>query len=494
MKKKWAAVALAMTMCVCLLTGCVSVNRDKDKAQIVAKVGDETLTKEQLYSQMQSYLSAYGVEDDLWDEGLDSQLREYMDEQGVTLAQSWMELRVAAAICDRDMPLTEEEIAEVEETYADAIDQVKTQLGYNSVSPESYEGNIDEDVDEFFRTYYATENAASYKEDLLRNRKYNKLYESTVKDVKAGDKALENRYKEDLAEQKETYEKTPSDFMTAITNESSGDYLLYKPENYLLVKQILIEYLPADKSKVEALSEEKTTLQEEVDTAQESLDTNQESRESEQSTYDAAKEAYDKAVSENDTATAEAKKQEMDASQEKLDAYDESIAKAQKDLDTKKPQLEAKETELSNAIQTAQANVQAKVDEAMQKAKDGEDFDALIEQYNTDPGMQGDTVTAKIGYVIAPDDTTYDEDFVAAARTLTKQGELAQTATAFGVHIIRLQMDAAAGELPYDQGGKEVVASKEDEVAKEEVWTEKMEQWAKELDAKVYESRVAFVK
>ena len=80
----------------------------------------------------------------------------------------------------------------------------------------------------------------------MRNQKYNKLYESTVKDVKAGDKALENRYKEDLAEQKETYEKTPSDFMTAITNESSGDYLLYKPENYLLVKQILIEYLPAD--------------------------------------------------------------------------------------------------------------------------------------------------------------------------------------------------------------------------------------------------------
>ncbi|MBS5518302.1 MAG: peptidylprolyl isomerase [Clostridiales bacterium] len=494
MKKKWAAAVLAMTMCVGLLTGCVSVNRDKDKAQIVAKVGDETLTKEQLYSQMQSYLSAYGMEDDLWDEGLDSQLREYMDEQGVTLAQSWMELRVAAAICDRDMPLTEEEIAEVEETYADAIDQVKTQLGYNSVSPESYEGNIDEDVDEFFRTYYATENAASYKEDLLRNQKYNKLYESTVKDVKAGDKALENRYKEDLAEQKETYEKTPSDFMTAITNESSGDYLLYKPENYLLVKQILIEYLPADKTKVETLSEEKTTLQEEVDTAQESLDTNQESKESEQSTYDAAKEAYDKAVSENDTATAETKKQEMDASQEKLDAYDESIAQAQKDLDTKKPQLEAKETELNNAIQTAQANVQAKVDEAMQKAKDGEDFDALIEQYNTDPGMQGDTVTAKIGYVIAPDDTTYDEDFVAAARTLTNKGDLTQTATTFGVHIIRLQMDAAAGELPYDQGGKEVVASKEDEVAKEEVWTEKMEQWAKELDAKVYESRVAFVK
>ena len=85
----------------------------------------------------------------------------------------------------------------------------------------------------------------------MRNQKYNKLYESTVKDVKAGDKALENRYKEDLAEQKETYEKTPSDFMTAITNESSGDYLLYKPENYLLVKQILIKYLPADKTKVE---------------------------------------------------------------------------------------------------------------------------------------------------------------------------------------------------------------------------------------------------
>ena len=83
---------------------------------------------------------------------------------------------------------------------------------------------------------------------------------------------------------------------------------------------------------------------------------------------------------------------------------------------------------------------------------------------------------------------------MAAARTLTNKGDLTQTATTFGVHIIRLQMAAAAGELPYDQGGKEVVASKEDEVAKEEVWTENMEQWAKELDAKVYESRVAFVK
>ncbi len=218
MKKRWAAVVLAMTMCLGMLTGCVSVNRDKDKAQVVAKIGEDVLTKEQLYSQMQAYLTAYGMEDDLWDEELDSELRGYMDEEGVSLAQNWMELRVAAAICDRDMPLTEEEIAEVEETYTDAVDQVKTQLGYNAASPESYEGNIDEDVDEFFKTYYATDSAASYKEDLLRNAKYNKLYESTVADVKAGDKALENRYKKDLAEQKETYEKTPSDFSTAITN------------------------------------------------------------------------------------------------------------------------------------------------------------------------------------------------------------------------------------------------------------------------------------
>ncbi len=92
-----------------------------------------------------------------------------MDEQGVTFGPKLMELRVAAAICDRDMPLTEEEIAEVEETYADAIDQVKTQLGYIRYRRESYEGNIDEDVDEFFRTHYATENAASYKEDLCAN-------------------------------------------------------------------------------------------------------------------------------------------------------------------------------------------------------------------------------------------------------------------------------------------------------------------------------------
>lgn len=494
MKQKWVALVLAAVLCTGALTGCVSVNRDKDKAQVVAKMGDETLTKEQLYAQLQAYLTMYGMEDDIWGEKLDSKVRSYMDEQGVTLAESWRDLRVAAAVCDRDMPLTEEEMAEVEETYTDAIDQVKTQLGYNAASPETYEGNIDEDVDKYFKTYYAADNAALYKEDLLRNKKYTKLYESTVKDVKAGDKALENRYKKDLAEQKSTYEKTPSDFSTAITNESAGDYLLYKPENYLLVKQVLIGYLPADKTAVEKLKEEVSTLDEEVTTAQSSLDTNKTDKDTEQATYDAAKEAYDAAVADNDTAVADSKKQEMDASQQKLDAYTESISKAQGDLDAKTPQLEAKKAELKTAIEKATANVQVKVDEVMQKAQNGEDFAALIEQYNTDPGMQGDTVTAKIGYVIAPDDTTYDEDFVAAARTMANKGDVTQVSTAFGVHILRMQMDTAAGDLPYEEGGKEVVASKEDETAKEEVWNDKMEAWAKELGAKVYENRIPYVK
>ena len=55
-------------------------------------------------------------------------------------------------------------------------------------------------------------------------------------------------------------------------------------------------------------------------------------------------------------------------------------------------------------------------------------------------------------------------------------------------------MDAAAGDLPYEEGGKEVVASQEDGVAQEEVWTEKMKQWAKEMNGKVYEGRIPFVK
>lgn len=494
MKTKWTALALAMMMCMGVLTGCVSVNRDKDKAQVVAQVGDQTLTKEQLYAKMQSYLTAYGADNDVWDEKLDSSMRDYLDEQGVTVAKNWMEVRVAAAICDRDMPLTEEETKEVDTSYEEILKQAKAQLGYDASSPESYQGNLEEDLDKLFQSYFGVDNAAAYKEELLLNKKYTKLKESTTKDVKAGDKALEKRYKEDLAKQKSTYEKTPSDFSSAITNESTGDYLLYKPENYLLVKQILIEYLPADKTAIDKLQEEYTELNTAVSTAQSSLDTNKSGKDTEQKTYDAAKQAYDKAVSKNDTATAESKKQEMDASQTKLSAYEESIASAQKELDAKKPLLDAKKAELKDAIATGKANVQAKVDEVMKKAQNGEDFDELIKQYNTDPGMQGDTVTAKIGYVIAPDDTTYDEDFVAAARTLKTKGELAETATSFGVHIIRLQMDAAAGDLPYEEGGKEVVASQEDGVAQEEVWTEKMKQWAKEMNGKVYEGRIPFVK
>ncbi|MFR6343410.1 MAG: hypothetical protein ACLUO4_00390 [Christensenellales bacterium] len=420
MKTKWTALALAMMMCMGVLTGCVSVNRDKDKAQVVAQVGDQTLTKEQLYAKMQSYLTAYGADNDVWDEKLDSSMRDYLDEQGVTVAKNWMEVRVAAAICDRDMPLTEEETKEVDTSYEEILKQAKAQLGYDASSPESYQGNLEEDLDKLFQSYFGVDNAAAYKEELLLNKKYTKLKESTTKDVKAGDKALEKRYKEDLAKQKSTYEKTPSDFSSTITNESTGDYLLYKPENYLLVKQILIEYLPADKTAIDKLQEEYTELNTAVSTAQSSLDTNKSGKDTEQKTYDAAKQAYDKAVSDNDTATAESKKQEMDASQTKLSAYTESIASAQKELDAKKPLLDAKKAELKAAIATGQANVKAKVDEVMKKAQNGEDFDALIEQYRS--GHAGDTVTAKIGYVIAPDNTTYDEDFVAAARTLKQRG------------------------------------------------------------------------
>ena len=316
MKTKWTALALAMIMCMGVLTGCVSVNRDKDKAQVVAQVGDQTLTKEQLYAKMQSYLTAYGADNDVWDEKLDSSMRDYLDEQGVTVAKNWMEVRVAAAICDRDMPLTEEETKEVDTSYEEILKQAKAQLGYDSSSPESYQGNLDK----LFQSYFGVDNAAAYKDELLLNKKYTKLKESTTKDVKAGDKALEKRYKEDLAKQKSTYEKTPSDFSSTITNESTGDYLLYKPENYLLVKQILIEYLPADKTAIDKLQEEYTELNTAVSTAQSSLDTNKSGKDTEQKTYDAAKQAYDKAVSDNDTATAESKKQEMDASQTKLSA------------------------------------------------------------------------------------------------------------------------------------------------------------------------------
>ena len=80
----------------------------------------------------------------------------------------------------------------------------------------------------------------------------------------------------------------------------------------------------------------------------------------------------------------------------------------------------------------------AKAQEVLDKAKAGEDFDALIEEYNTDPGME----TYTTGYYFGEGQMV--EPFEEAAYSL-ENGQISELVESdFGYHIIkRLPLDDA---------------------------------------------------
>ncbi|MDP3447952.1 MAG: peptidyl-prolyl cis-trans isomerase [Eubacteriales bacterium] len=77
----------------------------------------------------------------------------------------------------------------------------------------------------------------------------------------------------------------------------------------------------------------------------------------------------------------------------------------------------------------------------------GEDFEALLAEYNTDPGMQSEENAA--GY-LAGEGASFVEPFLNAALALTKDGDVsAPVESDFGWHIIKRVSTEPAREIPY---------------------------------------------
>jgi len=82
-----------------------------------------------------------------------------------------------------------------------------------------------------------------------------------------------------------------------------------------------------------------------------------------------------------------------------------------------------------------------------QKIDAGEDFEALLTEYNTDPGMSDAAYTA--GYLVG-EGASYVESFLTAALALTKDGEVsAPVQSDYGWHIIKRVSTEAAHPIAY---------------------------------------------
>lgn len=104
------------------------------------------------------------------------------------------------------------------------------------------------------------------------------------------------------------------------------------------------------------------------------------------------------------------------------------------------------------------------IDEIMDRLAKGEDFEALIAEYGTDPAME-DADLLKEGYPIHPDSISYDADFTAAAAALEKIGDHSDPVVSRnGIHILHYLRDIPGGALALsDEEAGQIILDIEDQ-------------------------------
>ena len=119
--------------------------------------------------------------------------------------------------------------------------------------------------------------------------------------------------------------------------------------------------------------------------------------------------------------------------------------------DADKDALTAALDDAKAALTEAQDALTALTAETLQKANDvyalataeDADFDALIAEYNEDPGME----SSPNGYLVSSNDTNFVTEFKNGAMALENVGDVSEPVeSSYGYHIIRYTYDSAAAE------------------------------------------------
>ena len=133
--------------------------------------------------------------------------------------------------------------------------------------------------------------------------------------------------------------------------------------------------------------------------------------------------------------------------------------------------------------------------EIYEKIEAGEDFDALIEEYGEDPGMQSEPYKTE-GYILSEANASdYYEEFSEAALALENEGDITPEAveSTSGKHIIKKLGPVEAKTISLDE-----VREKIEELVQQEkedaLYADYLAQWKEEVKIVKYYDRVNGVK
>lgn len=146
---------------------------------------------------------------------------------------------------------------------------------------------------------------------------------------------------------------------------------------------------------------------------------------------------------------------------------------------------------LDAAKEAAYKNIEEKVQDIYTRAAAGEDFEALIEEFNEDPGMNSEPGKT-YGYAICAGYTPFEQAFVDGAMSLANAGDVTEPikSDSYGYYIIRYQADIPEGAVALEtvqQGIHDELLT----AAQDEAYEATVQEWANAAKVTAYMDRLA---
>ena len=460
MKKGIALIAMLLAAAL-MLSGCnlIGYDAELDGAQAVAKVGDTEITKAE-WADYRDYLVEYE--------------QQYMQQYyGFTLpvdeasmasyGELALEQLIESVVVEDKMEelgyleLTEEENAEVEEYATSMTDLYKMLIRYQNypdletveeeqerLAAEAAEATPSEPqeavatiTDAMLDAMLTNDlNTIGYTHDYFvrtqtMSKQSEKLKAYTYEGVTVTDAQVKDEFDSRVASQKESYDANPASYAYA---EQNGSDLYYMPAGYRGVKNLLIQLSDEKQDEIKQLNSDLTTAKNLLSSGNDDLEE----------------------LKAQDTA-------ELD--EEALAAYNEQIAALEEQVASAQTTIDETQAKIDETTEAAFAEILPLAQEVLAKAQAGEDFDALIETYGEDAGMNAEPNKSR-GYLVCDGLSIYEQSFQDAAMALENVGDVSAelVKTSYGYHILQYASELAGGEVEYTE---EIKTSIYDEMLKE---------------------------
>ena len=499
-KKALLALLLVMAMA---LSGCTLIEKDLevDRATEIIRVGDTVYTKGQIQDETQYqlnymayYYSMFGMNYDTTSAQAIADAQQAVVDGLVEQAVS--EQKIAELGLDQ---LTEEEQAQLDEaaasTWQSNLDSIKSSyFADTELTGDELTAALEAKAEELGVRY---EDAVAYEKSSITAQK---LYDYVTADVAVTDEELQAGYDAKVAEAQTNYATNPASYVSAA---NAGSTVYYRPAGFRQVKQILIGFNEADKAVLDELNDLIADEEALIASYMSSLSglgvtdvdalVSQVTVTLEEPAAPVAAEADEEVATPSDLATASdlpgvtvsTLATVTDITAAFGEDVTEEVAELARNLAESKEKLAFYSAQLKLAEEQAYDAIAPEADDVLAQLAAGADWDTLMAEKTDDPGMQGDSVTAKNGYTIYAEQTNLDEAFLTAAMALENVGDVSDKVEGmYGYYIIQYTADVVEGPVALEEVSEtlsaELLSNKQDTT-----YDETMDQWIEAANPKI---------